>query len=289
MYTHNSIDAPPPPYTPLVLSGRTSTKPSLANLPLHVVHRILILTLDQKATPSKFWSDPEEERVRRLWGMFRGLRGVNRVFWLGKFEVGLGRAHYLPFYLALVKPLYSSDPFPFESSSLSSPSLSIDPSDLGNIYAMRGRETAVLDKFVATRVGEELRRVESELSEGSEAERDIFGRLQPCARSEDLLSTLPQTLITPITLLPSPPPPARALPLPQSLLSINLTPAWAQLYINAFPVSLTKIKGGREMVLEVRRLDRERRMRSLEETVRLIGEALEDMRRGLVEWGGRVE
>lgn len=23
--------------------------------------------------------------------MFRGLRGVNRVFWLGKFEVGLGR------------------------------------------------------------------------------------------------------------------------------------------------------------------------------------------------------
>lgn len=88
------------------------------------------------------------------------------------------RAHYLPFYLALVKPLYSSDPFPFESSSVSSPSLSIDPSDLGNVYAMRGRETAVLDKFVATRVGEELRRVESELSEGSEAERDIFGRLQ---------------------------------------------------------------------------------------------------------------
>lgn len=43
------------------------------------------------------------------------------------------------------------------------------------------------------------------------------------------------------------------------------------------------------MVLEVRRLDRERRMRSLEETVRVIGEALEDMRRGLVEWGGRVE
>lgn len=36
----------------------------------------------------------------------------------------------------------------------------------------------MLDKFVATRVGEELRRVESELSEGSEAERDIFGRLQ---------------------------------------------------------------------------------------------------------------
>lgn len=36
----------------------------------------------------------------------------------------------------------------------------------------------MLDKFIATRVGEELRRVESELSEGSEAERDIFGRLQ---------------------------------------------------------------------------------------------------------------
>lgn len=88
------------------------------------------------------------------------------------------RAHYLPFYLALVKPSYSSDPFPLESSTLASPSLSIDPSNLGDVYAMRGRETAVLDKFVATRVGEELRRMESELSEGSEAERDIFGRLQ---------------------------------------------------------------------------------------------------------------
>lgn len=91
MYTHNSINAPPPPYTPLAPPGRPSAKPSLANLPLHIVHRILILTLDQKATPSKFWSDPDEERVRRLWGMFRGLRGVNRVFWLGKFKAGLAQ------------------------------------------------------------------------------------------------------------------------------------------------------------------------------------------------------
>lgn len=92
MYTHNSINAPPPPYTPLAPPGRPSAKPSLANLPLHIVHRILILTLDQKATPSKFWSDPDEERVRRLWGMFRGLRGVNRVFWLGKFKAGLAQS-----------------------------------------------------------------------------------------------------------------------------------------------------------------------------------------------------
>lgn len=91
MYTHSSINAPPPPYTPLAHSGRPSAKPCIANLPLHIVHRILIFTLDQKATPSKFWSDPEEERVRRLWGMFRGLRGVNRVFWLGKFEGDLAQ------------------------------------------------------------------------------------------------------------------------------------------------------------------------------------------------------
>ncbi|OWZ36264.1 hypothetical protein C356_04741 [Cryptococcus neoformans c45] len=286
MYTHSSINAPPPPYTPLAHSGRPSAKPCIANLPLHIVHRILIFTLDQKATPSKFWSDPEEERVRRLWGMFRGLRGVNRVFWL--VATSILRTHYLPSYLALVKSPYSSDPFPFESSSLASASLSIDPYDLGDVYAMRGRETAVLDKFVATRVGEELRRIESELSEGSEAERDIFRRLQPSARSEDLLSTLPQTLITPTTLLPLPPAPKRALPLPQSLLSINFTPTWAQLYINASPVALTKAGGGREIVVEVRRVDREGKMRSLEGTVRMIGEALEDMRRGLVKWGGRV-
>lgn len=53
-------------------------------------------------------------------------------------------------------------------------------------------------------------------------------------------------------------------------------------------MALTKAGGGREIVVEVRRVDREGKMRSLERTVRMIGEALEDMRRGLVKWGGRV-
>ncbi|ODN81428.1 hypothetical protein L202_01859 [Cryptococcus amylolentus CBS 6039] len=269
---------PAPPY---VHAPPTAARPSLTTLPVHLVHRILLLTLDQQATPSRFWSDAEEERVRRLWALFRGLRGVSRVFWL--VATSILRAHYLAPFLNLIKPGYSSDPFPFESSHLSDPSLSFDPSAGGSVYAERGRETAVLDRFIAVRVGEELRRVESELSEGSGAEVDIFQRLQPAARIEDLLSTLPPHFITPTSILPSPPPPKRTLPLPQALVSISLTPNWAQVWINAQVVSLARKGGGKEMVLEVRRVG------TLEGVVARIGEGLDDLRLGLVGWGGRVQ
>jgi hypothetical protein len=64
-------------------------------------------------------------------------------------------------------------------------------------------------------------------------------------------------------------------------LSINLTPGWAQLYLHSRPY--TAGGGGRELVLEVRR------QKDAEGTVRRIGEGLEDLQRGLVSWGGRVE
>ncbi|ODN82475.1 hypothetical protein L198_07697 [Cryptococcus wingfieldii CBS 7118] len=277
------MSAPAPPYAP---ARPTATRPSLTSLPVHLIHRILRLTLDQQATPTRFWSDAEEERVRRLWALFRALRGVSRVFWI--VATSILRAHYLAPFLNLIHPGYSSDPFPFESSHLSDPSLSFDSSAGGSVYAERGRETAVFDRFIAVRVGEVLRRVESELSEGSGAEVDIFQRLQPAARIEDLISTLPPHFITPTSILPSPPPPnpKRTLPLPQALVSISLTPNWAQVWINAQVQGVglaRKGEGKKEMVLEVRRVG------TLEGIVASVGEGLDHLRLGLVRWGGRVQ
>ncbi|WVF73215.1 hypothetical protein IAT40_008034 [Kwoniella sp. CBS 6097] len=302
MYKSSSGSAPLPPYTPsssrqygrqAQVSGKRG-KAGMSSLPIHLIHRILSLTLDQRATPSTYESDPEEERVRRIWALFRGLKGVNRVFWL--VSTSILRAMYLESYLSYIKPGYSSDPFPFDSSHLSDPALDLhlDSSDPSNrspesssVYENRGRETAVFDRYIAVKVGEELREVESVLSEGSEAVGDIFQRLQPAARVEDLLVNLPPELI--IRYSPS----AqinRILPLPQTHLSVNLTPSWASLYLHPTPVSRSSASGrgghrgggGKELVVEVRRTN------TLEGTVKMIGDGLDDINRRLVAWGDRV-
>lgn len=83
--------AAPPPYSPAQttssrLTGRdTRGRPNLALLPLPILYRIVALTLDERATPNRWRADPEEERVRRVWGLHQGLRGVSRSFWLGTY------------------------------------------------------------------------------------------------------------------------------------------------------------------------------------------------------------
>ena len=99
------------------------------------------------------------------------------------FEVSTSilRTQFLPIYLPHVLPNLSSDPFPHTS---------IIPSDhqgvecVDSVFATRGRETAVFDLFIAMRVGEDLRRMESELSEEGQGERDIFTRLQVIITNE---------------------------------------------------------------------------------------------------------
>ncbi|WWC64367.1 uncharacterized protein I303_106977 [Kwoniella dejecticola CBS 10117] len=286
MYTSSALSAPPPPYVPTPTyrsshhANSIKRKKGISALPLHLIHRILHLTLDQRATPSNFWSDSEEERVRRIWALFRGLRGVNRVFWL--VATSILRAMYLESYLSHIKPDYSSDPFPYESSHLDDPSLGDATLDASfrSVYEGRGRETAVFDRYIAVKVGQELRTVESSLSEEGEAVDDIFKRLQPTARIEDLLLTIPSQYIIPSFSSPNPPP--RGLPLPQSHLSITLTPTWAQLYLHSHPLSSSR-RGSRELVVEVRRIG------TLEGTVKRIEDGLDDIQRRLVSWGGRVQ
>jgi hypothetical protein len=74
------VPPPPPPYAPptQIRSGPAN----MSNLPINVLHRIIAFTLDSKATPSRFMGDDEEERVRRIFQLFYGLRGVDRRFYL---------------------------------------------------------------------------------------------------------------------------------------------------------------------------------------------------------------
>ena len=81
---------PPPAYHDSIASTTPGTPhrapATISSLPLHVLYRIVSLTLDPRATPSRFSGDDEEERVRRLWALFRGLKGVDRRFYMGQLE-----------------------------------------------------------------------------------------------------------------------------------------------------------------------------------------------------------
>ncbi|KAH9034090.1 hypothetical protein EDB85DRAFT_1948843 [Lactarius pseudohatsudake] len=89
------------------------------------------------------------------------------------------RSTYLPSYVSLIRPPYTSDPFP----------LSATPSAAGTSAGLhRSRETAVLDRFIALKVLDDVWADETELHLGQpEAFRDLFDLMQPRARLEDLL------------------------------------------------------------------------------------------------------
>ncbi|WOO77006.1 uncharacterized protein LOC62_01G000606 [Vanrija pseudolonga] len=246
---------------------------TLSSIPLGILHRILQLTLDPRATPERYRADPEVESARRLWWLFRSIRGVDRRFFL--VATSIVRARFLPIYQSQLPPGTSSHPFPPVGNA---EDVTAEP-----VFKRRSREAAVLDRFVAVRVGEDLRRAESELCEDSGHETEVFTRLQPAARIEDLLLTIPPSLITPWGPRAAP---HAALPLPHTHLAVALSPLWAQLHLSYSPITAANLTGfnrvGRTFIVEVRR------GRSPEETVRRIHEALEDISRGLLPWGSRV-
>jgi hypothetical protein len=99
---------------------------------------------------------------------------------------------------------------------------------------------------------------------------------KPCARIEDLLLTLPISIIT-LSLGSG----NKTFPLPHSHLAITLTPSWVQVVLHSKPVWEPGNRS-KELVVEVRREG------TLEGCARRVGEGLDDVRRGLVAWGERV-
>lgn len=124
----------------------------------------------------------------------------------------------------------------------------------------------MLDRFVALRIGQDLRDAESSLTEDTGEERDIFSRLQPAARIEDMLQDLPPHLVSltasELVLL--------EFPLPHPLVSVKLTPTWVQIYFQR-----------KVLVVEVRR-------GGIDQTVDNIEQGLEFVRSGVVAWGSKV-
>ncbi|KLT38543.1 hypothetical protein CC85DRAFT_229953, partial [Cutaneotrichosporon oleaginosum] len=242
---------------------------SFSTLPVALVHRILMLALDPSATPDVWAWDLETERVRRLHWLFLDVRAVNRRLYL--IATSILRDRLLPTYTARLH-VHSSAPLRPGADATGQP-----------VFAARSREAAVLDRFVAMRLGEDLRRLESTLSEDSGEEEVLFARLQPAARVEDLLLHLPPHLITP--------PPAdgrclgelrQALPLPHAHVAVTLSPLWAQLWLSYSPVNVPNTRGGRagrSLVVEVRR------EKSPEVMVKAFSQALEWLSRGRIAWG----
>jgi len=171
---------PPPPYA----SSPTSSVHSAPPPPFE--HRISVPRLDKlppkiilQIVNALFPTSTVDATIHRktLYWLEMSLRLVSRGIYIACMHTL--RAVYLTSYAQLIKPPYTSDPFPpLTSSESTSPVLSP-----GN------RETRVLDLFIALKVREDVWMDETELHlERDECFKDLFDLMQPRSRTEDLVA-----------------------------------------------------------------------------------------------------
>ena len=187
------IFIPPPDY--YSQSSPSLHTPSLAQnlstLPPHILLQILHRTFPQSSRiPDQ--GTPELQRKTLYW-LSTSLRLVNRALYTACMHIL--RSTYLRAYQALLKPPYSSDPFPISSgppaydadgSPIQPPQYQSIPeeSPLQTIQ----RETLILDRFITLKVREDVFTDDSSLHlEGDDKFRDLFNLAQPQARLEDLV------------------------------------------------------------------------------------------------------
>ncbi|KAI6016743.1 hypothetical protein EDC04DRAFT_521043 [Pisolithus marmoratus] len=161
---------PPPPYSssssaPPPFPTRTSRQ-NICSLPPNVLLQIIYMTFPQT-------SNVERQRKTLYWLAYH-LRLINRAFYIACMHIL--RSTYLPAYSSLIRPPYSSDPFPMSSATSSAPLDTVQ------------RETRVLDIFIAIKTREDLFTDASELHLGrDELFKDLFDLMQPRSRLEDLV------------------------------------------------------------------------------------------------------
>lgn len=115
------------------------------------------------------------QRKILLW-LAKSLRLVNKAFYIACMHVL--RSTYIPAYTSLLRPFYSSDPFP---------STVVPQSHSSSLNTVQ-RETPILDLFIALKVREDVCVDDSELHlEREDMFKDIFDHSQPKARLEDLV------------------------------------------------------------------------------------------------------
>ncbi|KAI0702718.1 hypothetical protein C8Q76DRAFT_684792 [Earliella scabrosa] len=166
---------PPPPYfdpaqvSPPPFPTQSRIPPTLSTLPPHLLLRIVYETFSQGQV---------EKQRKVLYWLTMSLRQVNRSIYIACMHVL--RSTYLPAYARLIRPPYTTDPFPHALPGSSSAASSH--------FSIIQRETRVLDLFIALKVREDVWADDSELHlEREESFKDLFDLMQPRARLEDLL------------------------------------------------------------------------------------------------------
>ena len=233
------MNYPPPPYLSVTNPNATteaaqsalsnvnaSGRPNLPSLPPHILIQILYALFPDQSTAvltpvspalssytlrpgdpkvlnnyeSRLFDDTRAEKQRKVlsW-LSTSLRLVSRHLYIACMHVL--RSIYLPSYQSLIRPPYSSDPFPLSvptSPGGTSPlpsygSSSCTPLPLNGwssaspIKSLQ-RETGVLDRYIALKVRQDVFADDTELHmEPEEAFRDLFDVAQPRARLEDLV------------------------------------------------------------------------------------------------------
>ncbi|KAJ7846428.1 hypothetical protein B0H14DRAFT_2357677 [Mycena olivaceomarginata] len=191
MILDEKVILPPPPY-----SKANSPPPgppggvwrTLSALPPHLLLQIVYATFSDAYDIE----DAREQRKTLYW-LTVGLRLVNRVFYTTSMNVL--RSVYLPLYDSLIRPPYTSDPFPFSHTSHSpTHAKSLSMSSTQNCIPRSGltsvqRETPILDLFIALKVRDDVWADDSDLhlSRAESTFADLFSLMQPRARIEDLV------------------------------------------------------------------------------------------------------
>ena len=171
------------------------------------------------------------------------------------------RSTYLPAYNSLIRPPYSSDPFPYALPDTHEPTASL--LTLQHIH----RETEVLDHFIALKVRQDVYSDDTEFHlESTESYKDLFDYTQPKRRLEDLICYygVKEGVIY-VTGEPPTAVPPRPQPVSYSVLSVNFS-------IRKVGLVLTT-RTGKRTILEEKR-DREE---PLESTAKLLVLGLRDM------------
>ncbi|ESK85969.1 hypothetical protein Moror_9470 [Moniliophthora roreri MCA 2997] len=172
---------PPPPYLPppppfsevapkLKPKGQRTT---LTTLPSHLLLQVVYSTFPQSDGQYEGEGKIERQRENLHW-LVTSLRLVNRALYIASMHIL--RSTYIPAYDSLIRPPYSSDPFP--SSVI----------ETDTIIISTHREIATLDHFIALLAHEDLYLDATSLHlPREEAYKDLFDLAQPRSRLEDLV------------------------------------------------------------------------------------------------------
>lgn len=191
LYPSRHVPAPPP-YTrsPSVPPSGTLHPSPAANppqlktasfqaLPQHIVLNIVAACVPPRSARSSAL------HIEALYWLDRSLRLTSRAIYVACMH--FLRSSFLDAYVGLVKAPYTTDPFPLEPPEANLPPGYVRPSGITSLQ----RETAVLDRFIAIKCGEDVRLHETELHLDLDHFKDIYDLSQVSYLDDAITCTSP--------------------------------------------------------------------------------------------------